>query len=95
MKRLRKIIIDDWLNKMERTNPELCPVDMTQVTYDLVALYMTSKTNNENKYFGRGTYVGIRSSILYLFTMSNHSPPAGFRDRMATLMKGFKRTIVE
>jgi len=95
VKRLRKIIIDDWLNKMERTNPELCPVDMMQVTYDLVASYMTSKINNENKYFGRGTYVGIRSSIMYLFTMSNRSPPAGFRDRMATLMKGFKRTIVE
>jgi hypothetical protein len=68
---------------------------MEQVTYELVASYMTTKKNTEDKYLSRGTYIGIRSSIVYLFTMSNLSPPPEFRDRMTTLLKGLKRTIVE
>lgn len=90
-----RVVVNRWLENMQRTNPELCPVDMTQVTYEVVASYMTTKKDTDNKYLCRGTYIGIRSSIVYLFTMSNLSPPPEFRDRMTTLLKGLKRTIVE
>ena len=90
-----RAIVNRWLDNMQRTNPELCPVDMQQVTYELVASYMATKKDTEDKYLSRGTYIGIRSSIVYLFTMSNLSPPPEFRDRMTTLLKGLKRTIVE
>jgi hypothetical protein len=45
MKSLRKIVIENWLAKMQRINPELwCPVDMSQMTYEIVvASYMTTK----------------------------------------------------
>jgi len=38
-----RAIVNRWLDNMQRTNPELCPVDMQQVTYELVASYMTKK----------------------------------------------------
>lgn len=88
-------IVNRWHSNMQRTNPERCPVDMTQVSYQVVASYMASKKTNEDKFYSRGTYIGIRSSIIYLFTMSNISPPPEFRERMTTLLKGLKRTIVE
>lgn len=90
-----RAIVNRWLDNMQRTSPERCPVDMTQVSYELVASYMTSKKKDDDKYLSRGTYIGIRSSIIYLFTMSNLSPPPEFRDRMTTLLKGLKRMIVE
>lgn len=94
IKALRQIA-NTWFDNMQRTNPDLCPVDMTKVTYELVASFMTSKRNEEDKYLSRGTYTGIRSSIVYLFTMSNLPPPPDFHHRMTTLLKGFRRTIVE
>jgi hypothetical protein len=55
----------------------------------------TEKGGAGNKYLdGHGTYIGICSSIMYLFTMSNLSPPPEFHERMTTLLKGLKRTIV-
>jgi hypothetical protein len=43
IKQLRKLIIEEWLDKMQRTNLELCPVDMTLTTYKTAASYMTTK----------------------------------------------------
>jgi hypothetical protein len=40
-------------------------------------------------------YLGICSSSIYLFTVSNIDPQLEFVTRMGTLLKGFKRTIVE
>ena len=93
-KALRQLVITRWLEKMERRRPELCPVDVSLLLYDIVSTYMTTKKREEGRYLGRGSYDNIRSSIIYLFTMSNTSPPPGFRNSMTTLLKGFTRTIV-
>jgi hypothetical protein len=95
MKSLRKIVIENWLEKMQRTNPELCPVDMSQMTYEIVASYMTTKRDANGRLLSKNAYSGIRSSVVYLFTMSNTNLPSEFSTRMGTLLKGFKRTIVE
>jgi len=95
MKRLRKIIIENWLEKMQRTNPELCPVDMSRMTYEIVASYMTTKRDEDGRLLSKNAYSGIRSSVAFLFTMSNTNLPPDFSTRMGTLLKGFKRTIVE
>mmetsp|Transcript_13416 Transcript_13416/g.25176 ORF Transcript_13416/g.25176 Transcript_13416/m.25176 type:complete len:440 (-) Transcript_13416:928-2247(-) len=95
LKQLRKLIIEEWLDKMQRTNPELCPVDMTQITYEIAASYMTTKRDARGRLLSKNSYSGIRSSIIYLFTMSKINPPPEFVTRMGTLLKGFKRTIVE
>ena len=42
----------------------------------------------------KGSYCGIRSGVIFLFTMFKTSPPPSFRDRIATLLKGSKRTIL-
>lgn len=39
---------------------------------------MTNKKDKDNKYFSCGTIIGICSSIVYLFTMSNLSLPPDF-----------------
>lgn len=69
-----------WPGNMQRNNLEVCPVDMTQVvTYEVVASYMTiTKDGDNDKYLSCGTYIGICSSIVYLFTISNLSPPTEF-----------------
>ena len=79
---------------MECRRPELCPVDVLLLLYDIVSTYMTAKKRDEGRYLCWGSYDNIRSSIIYLFTMSNTSPPPGFRNSMTTLLKGFTRTIV-
>jgi hypothetical protein len=44
----------------------------------------------------KGSYCGICSGVIYLFTMSQISPPPSFCERIATLLTGFKeRTILE
>ena len=43
----------------------------------------------------KGMYHSICFGIIYLYTMSNLSPPPSFCEKMSTLMKGFKRTIVQ
>ena len=77
-KALRELVITRWLEKMERCRPELCPVDVSLLLYDIVSTYMTTKKRDEGKYLGRGSYDNIQSSIIYLFTMSNTNPPPGF-----------------
>jgi len=93
-KALRTLVLTEWLDKMERRRPELCPVDVLLLSYDIVSTYMTTKKRDEGRYLGRGSYDNIRSSIIYLFTMSNTSPPPGFQNSMTTLLKGFTHTIV-
>ena len=93
--KIRKFIVKDWLEKMERTNPLLCPVDTTKIDYNICSVYMAQKKGrNGERYLGRTSYCGIRSSFIYLFTMTNQPVPLHFREQMATLLKGFKRTIV-
>ena len=96
-KKLRWTVVEGWCQKMSRQRPENCPIDMAKVDYELVAAYMVQKTKNgeEDKLLSKGTYCGIRSAVIYLYTMSNLAPPPLFRDKMSTLMKGFKRTIVQ
>ena len=96
-KKLRWTVVEGWCQKMSRQRPENCPIDMEKVDYELVAAYMVQKTKNgeEDKLLSKGTYCGIRSAVIYLYTMSNLAPPPLFRDKMSTLMKGFKRTIVQ
>ena len=94
-KKLRRAVVDQWCKKMSRQRPENCPVLMEKVDYKCVSEYMVQKTTNEDKLMSKGTYCGIRSGIIYLYTMSNLSPPPSFRENMSTLMKGFKRTIVQ
>ena len=43
----------------------------------------------------KGTYCGIQLGLFFLFTMCQISPHPSFRERIATLLKGFKRTILE
>ena len=91
-KKLRWTVVEGWCQKMSRQRPENCPIDMAKVDYELVAAYMVQKTKNgeEDKLLSKGTYCGIRSAVIYLYTMSNLAPPPLFRDKMSTLMKGFK-----
>ena len=93
-KAIRELIVTGWLKKMDRKDPQRCPVDVSILTYDIAALYMSQKKDGDGNYFSKSHYCGARSCIINLFTMSNVSPPPGFRERMQTLMKGFKRTIV-
>ena len=79
---------------MEKDHPEFCPIVMKEVTFDVIATFMAGKKDNEGKYYGKSTYDGIRSSLMHLYTMSNVTPTEEFRARMATFMKGFKRTII-
>jgi len=95
MRSLRKIIIENWLEKMQRTNPERCPIDMSRMTYEIVGSYMSTKRDANGRLLSKNAYSGIRSSVVYLFTMSNTNVPSDFNSRMGTLLKGFKRTIVE
>ena len=94
-KKLRWNVVDGWCKKMSRQRPENCPIDMSKVDYDCVSAYMVQKTTAGDRLMSKGTYCGIRSSIIYLYTMSNLSPPPSFCEKMCTLMKGFKRTIVQ
>jgi hypothetical protein len=97
----RRIVVNDWLQKMVRRNAsnddtrQLCPVIMEKVTYEVAATYMTQKKDKDDRFLGKGTYCGIRSAIINLFTMSNVPPPPQFRDKVAVLLKGFRRTITE
>jgi hypothetical protein len=99
---VRKVIIG-WLSRMVRGDSAASPVDMNKVDYEVVALYMSQKTRGRgegeeeggNDFMSKGSYGGIRSGVIFLFTMSQISPPPSFRDRIATLLKGFKRTILE
>ena len=70
-------------------------MDMSQVTYEIAASYMTTKRDMHDRFLSKNSYSGIHSSIIYMFTMSNTTPPPDFVSRMGTLLKGFKRTIVE
>ena len=94
-KKLRWTVVEQWCQKMSRQRPENCPVLMNKVDYNCVAAYMVQKTGEQDKLMSKGTYCGIRSAIIYLYTMSDLSPPPSFRDKMSTLMKGFKRSIVQ
>ena len=80
---------------MERSLPEKCPIDMTKVSYEILAIFMTNKKNKDGKYYSKSVYDGIRSSFMSLYMMCDLVPPPGFRERMTTLLKGFKRTIVD
>ena len=75
---VRSIIIGNWLEKMERTNPQACPADTSLITYDLVSSYMCQKKGNNGGYLSKNCYCGIRSGIIHLFTMTNTSPPRRF-----------------
>ena len=52
-KALRMLVLTQWLDKMERRRPELCPVDVSLVLYDIVSTYMTTK-----KEMREGVWVG-------------------------------------
>jgi hypothetical protein len=95
----RKVVVQGWLMKMVRRSSsnamDQCPVDMRKITYEVVGTYMAQRKDNEDKYLGKGTYCGIRSGIINLFTMSNLSPPPRFREQVSVLLKGFRRTITE
>ena len=84
-KKIRAIIVAGWLEKMirggmtEEDEGERrdCPVVMSKVTYQLTARYMAQKKRG-GKYLSKGTYCGIRSGIINLFTMSNTPLPPQF-----------------
>ena len=90
-----QIIREGWLLKMERSRPELCPVIMSEIQYEHIAEYMSQKKTKEGKYFSKTTYESIRSAFMHLFIMSDMTPPPGLRDKLTTLLKGFKRRIIE
>ena len=94
-KMLQRVVVEKWCQKMSRQRPENCPVLMEKVDYKCVSEYMVQKTTNEDKLMSKGTYCGICSGIIYLYTMSNLSPLPSFCENMSTLMKGFKRSIVQ
>ena len=52
-KALRTLVLTQWLEKMERRRPELCPVDVSLLLYDIVSTYMTTKKRDEGRYLGR------------------------------------------
>ena len=60
-KALQTLVIKQWLDKMERHRPELCPVDVLLILYDIVSTYMTTKKRDEGKYLGWGSYDNIQS----------------------------------
>ena len=41
------VIRDQWLLKMEKAKPELCPIDMTMVTYEMIAEFMATKKQKQ------------------------------------------------
>ena len=88
------MVVNGWLQKMERTDPSLCPVDVALLTYGVASSYMAQLRNGEGNYYLKSHYCGACLGFINLFTMSNTAPPPGFCDHMQTLMKGFKRTIV-
>jgi hypothetical protein len=62
------VIVNRWFDNMQRTNPELCPVDMTQVTFEIVALYsMTSKKDADNKYLSCVTILAFVHLLLFIY----------------------------
>ena len=95
----RKVVVQGWLSKMVRKTIDdglnQCPIDMTKMTYEVVGTYMAQRKDGQDKYLGKGTYCGIRSGVINLFTMSNLSPPPRFREQVSVLLKGFRRTITE
>ena len=95
----RKVVVEGWLAQMVRKTRDdgvnQCPVDMSKITYEVVGTYMAQRKDGRDKYLGKGTYCGIRSGIINLFTMSNLSPPPRFREQVSVLLKGFRRTITE
>jgi hypothetical protein len=95
----RKVVVHGWLSKMVRKTIDdglnQCPIDMTKMTYEVVGTYMAQRKNEDDKYLGKGTYCGIRSGVINLFTMSNLAPPPRFREQVSVLLKGFRRTITE
>ena len=58
-KALQTLVLTQWLDKMERRRPELCPVDVLLLLYDIVSTYMTTKKRDEGRYLGRGSYDNI------------------------------------
>ena len=52
-KLMRNLIKKEWLEKMERTDPEKCPVDTTLLTYDIAASYMTQKKDGNGNFLSK------------------------------------------
>ena len=80
-KQLWAVVVNNWCRNMSRQRPENCPVLMEKVDYDCVSVYMVQKTNNKDKLMSKGSYCGICSGIIYLYTMSNLSPPPLFCEK--------------
>ena len=93
-KEIRRIVVDKWLGGMQMGMADLCPVDMTKITYNIAAQYIANKKSEEGNFLSVHNYSSIRSGIAFLFKMTNIPLPAGYRDQMSTLLKGLTRTIV-
>ena len=81
-KNLQCAVVDEWCQKTSQQRPENCPVLMEKVDYDCVSKYIVQKTTDEDKLMSKGTYCGICSGIIYLYTMSNLSPPPSFCEKI-------------
>ena len=71
---------------LEATTPSACncPIDMSKVTYDVIATYLTSLKTEEDTYKGMSTYDGARSSIMHLMKQDNVYPDHEFKEKSAT-----------
>ena len=80
---------------LEATTPSACncPIDMSKVTYDVIATYLTSLKTEEDTYKGMSTYDGAQSSIMHLMKQDNVYPDHEFKEKICNLLKGFKRMV--
>ena len=66
---------------------------MCLVTYEVVAMYLSSLKTSDDKFKGMSTYDGSRSSIMHLMKQDNVFPDHEFKEKLCNLLKGFRRTI--
>ena len=80
---------------LDDTNPSAnnCPLDMKNVTYTIVATYLSSIKTSDGLFKGMSTYDGARSSIMHLMKEDNVYPPPEYKEKVCNLLKGFRRTI--
>ena len=94
-KRRRKFFRAKVITLLEATNPSAgnCPIDMSKVSYEILATYLSSLKTDDDLYKGMSTYDGARSSIMHLMKQDGVYPDHKFKEKICNLLKGFRRTV--
>ena len=70
-----------------------CPVNMKEVTYEVVATYLLQLKTGEDQYKGMSTYDGARSLIMHMMKQDNFFLDHEYKEKLCNLLKGFRRTV--